>query len=273
MAPARRQTAHLKDLWRQAAEIRREWLGVGLTTEPANRPAAEAAITAIYVRRRRPRPVFVWAESPRAALPHLTGLPTHDTMQRWVRTGRAGIPPVALDIAAGLSHLRASLEAAYDAPDSERPAPKRKKGEPWPNLLPADALDAGMPFQELLRQGVREALFAGLAGVYLPQRAALGGTATVPVGWYGNQDAAWIAYFDAMRRLGLARFPHEQVFDTWVTLARSAGWWWPADDRCVLVERPVVLRTEPAPGARHDEIRLSTSDGKPAVRYRDGWST
>jgi uncharacterized protein DUF6745 len=205
--------------------------------------------------------------------PHLTGLPTHDTLQRWVRTGRAGIPPVALDIAADLSQLRAAMDAAYDGPPAERPAAKRTKGEPWPRLRPAEAVDAGIPFQELLRQGVREALFDSLAGVYLPQRAALGGTANLPVGWYGNQDAAWIAYFDVIRRLGLARFPHGRVFDRWVTLARSAGWWWPAEDRCVLVERPVVLRTEPVPGGRHDEVRLCAADGKPGVRYRDGWST
>jgi len=273
IAPAWRPAALLRDLWQQAVEIRREWLEIGLSTEPADRSTAESAITAIYVRHRRARPAFVWVDSPRAALPHLAGLPTHQTLRTAV-AGSPGRPPIASDIAAGLSHLRSALIEGYTEPPPDRKPMKRPKGDPWPELAPAEAIKAGLPFHELLRQGVREALFRSLAhGVYLPIRAALGPTAEVPVGWYGNQDAAWIAHLEAMRRLGLTPTRNQPRYDVWRDLTRSAGWWWPAEDHCILSERPAIIRTEPIPNARHEEIRAHHDQAKPAIEYRDGWST
>jgi hypothetical protein len=281
-APARRAAAphsvpRLSDLWRQAVEIRREWLDVGLATAPADRPVAEQTLTEIYAQHHRDRPRFIWVDSPRAALPHLSGLPTHDDLRSWISDRRpSGRPPIASDIAAGLSRLRSELDDKHLEPPSERPSLKRKKGDPWPVLRPADALALGLPFPEILRQGVRDALTRSLAGaVSLPIRTALltevatTGSASVPVGWYGHQDASWVAYFDVVRRLGLARYG--RLVDRWAALIRSCGWWWPGEDRCVMVERPVRLSTEPVPGAWHDEVRLHHEPGRPAVEYRDGW--
>jgi uncharacterized protein DUF6745 len=283
-APARRSTALLPDHrrpasprsehWRRAAEIRREWLEVGLSTTPADRSTTEEAIASIYAGHRRARPAFLWVDSPAAALPHLTGAPTHETLRAWVSDRPpSGKPPIASDIAAGLSHLRSALAEDYAEPVADRPLLKRTKEKPWPRLPSAEALAAGLPFQELLRQGVREALYRSLAeGVYLPVRAALGAGAALPVGWYGHQDAAWVAHLDVLRRLGLVPAHHGAAFETWLTVARSAGWWFPDEGRCVLVERPAVIRTEPVPGAWHDEVRLRRDPGKPAIEYRDGWS-
>jgi hypothetical protein len=265
------------DLWRQATEVRREWLEIGLSTEPADRPTAEQAITEIYARHRRDRPRFIWVQSPRAALPFLDGLPTHETLRAWIADRRPpGAPPLAADIAAGLSRLRSALADAYTEPPRDRPPMKRKKAQPWP-LLPAnEALAAGLPFQELLRQGVHESLFRSLSGIYLPIRAALSAQApaagSVPVGWYGQQDASWIAHFDAQRRLGLAHRRESPAFDTWAALSRSAGWWWPAEDRCILVDRPAVIDVEPTPGTWHGEVRPRRATTHPTIEYRDGWT-
>jgi hypothetical protein len=245
-----------------------------LSTEPADRSTTEEAIASIYARHRRARPSFLWVASPRAALAHLRGLPTHETLRSWISDRRPpGNPPIASDIAAGLSHLRSVLVADAAEPSPDRPPMKRPKDKPWPRLPAPDALDAGLPFQELVRQGVREALFRSLAeGVYLPVRSAVPSDVPLPVGWYGHQDAAWIAHVDVLRRLGLVPTAHGAAFDNWATLARAGGWWWPGEHQCVLVERPAVLRTEPVPGAWHDEVRLRHDPGMPAVEYRDGWS-
>jgi hypothetical protein len=48
-------------------------------------------------------------------------------------------------------------------------------------------------------------------------------------------------------------------------LADSAGWWWPDEDVCVVVDRPAAVRTEAVPGGWNEEVRLE------GVRYRDGW--
>jgi hypothetical protein len=271
-------------LWRQAAEIRGQWLAVGVSVEPADRSATEEAIASIYARHRRARPSFRWVESPRAALPHLDGLPTHETLRAWVSDRRPpGRPPVASDIAAGLSHLRSVLMEGAVEPTAGPPTMKRPKDKPWPRLPADQAITAGLPVLEIVRQGVRESLFRSLAkGIYLPIRQALvrdlslpphdGAAAALPIGWYGQQDAAWIGYVDVLRRLGLVPTTHGPEFDTWAALARAGGWWWPGEDCCVVSERPVVLRTEPVPGAWHDEVRLRSDPGKPAVEYRDGWS-
>jgi hypothetical protein len=263
IATARPTTAHLTELWQQAEVVRREWLEVGLSTEPADRSTTEEILTQIYARHRRSRPAFRWADSPRAALPHLPDRPTHADLMSLVRAPVTGVAPLASDIAAGLSRLRSDLADRVVDPPRDRPAPKRKKGEPWPVLPPLEALRIGIPFLDIVRQGVRDALFRSLAfGSYLPIRNALAGA--VPVGWYGNQDAAWVGHFDALRRLGLAQYPAD--FDRWAALTRAAGWWWPGERECVLVERPVELKVSAIPGGFHGEVKLEH------VVYRDGWT-
>lgn len=282
------------DLWVRAAEIRQEWLEVGLSTAPTDHHATEEAIASLYTAHGRERPAFIRVASPAAALPHLTGLPTHRSL-----LAAAGSPrrPVAGDIAVGLSRLRDAVLATYVEPPPERPTMSRPKGKPWPQLPPEQALAAGLPFHELVRQGVAEALFRTLAdGIYNPLRTALAPLLSpalapvraredLPVGWYGSQDAAWIAHLDTLRRLRLVSVgptppPDSDVsvvagdsvlaaFATWVTLARSGGWWWPGERHCVVVDRPAVIRTEPVPGAWHGERRLRPD--APAVEYRDGW--
>ncbi len=267
-APSRLAAEH----WQQATEIRREWLGIGLATEPADRDTAERSLTAIYHRSGRRRPRFTWVQSPRQALGHLGNVPTHDILQQWVRDRRPpGTPPAASDIAAELSRLRSALDDS-DHSDLAPPAGPRKGGKPWPVLPPLEALHAGVPLREVLRQGVRIALQDSLAdGFYLRVRAALAVHGRVPVAWYGQQESSWIAYYDVLRRLRLVRYrpTDNDHLDDWAALARSCGWWWPGEDVCVVVERPAVLRTEPVPGGRHDEVRLERH-GSP-VEYRDGW--
>ncbi|MEV6847732.1 DUF6745 domain-containing protein [Actinoplanes sp. NPDC051411] len=263
IAAARSTTALLTQMWQQAENVRREWLEVGLSTEPADRSTTEEILAAVYARHRRGRPVFRWVDSPHAALPLLRGLPTHASLMSLVRAPVVGKAPLASDIAAGLSRLRSDLDDRVLDPPLDRPPFKREKNQPWPSLPPLEALRVRVPFLEIVRQGVRDGLWRSLGrGTYLPVRGALG--APVPVGWYGNQDASWIAYFEALRAMGLAQYPAS--FDRWVALTRAAGWWWPGERECVLVERPVELRVSPVPGGLHGEVALDR------VVYRDGWS-
>jgi hypothetical protein len=249
-------TAVLLEMRHQAELVRREWLEVGLSTAPADRATTEEILAEVYARHRRERPAFRWVDSPLAALPHVRGNPTHATLM-------AGTPSVASDIAAGLSSLRSVLADRVLDPPLDRPPYKKGKNESWPLLPPREALRVKIPFFETLRQGVRDGLWNSLArGVYLPIRAALG--ADVALCWYGHQDASWIAYFDSLRRMGLAQYPAS--FDRWTALTRAAGWWWPGERECVLVERPVELKVSPVAGALHGEVALDR------VVYRDGWS-
>ncbi|MFI5497340.1 DUF6745 domain-containing protein [Actinoplanes sp. NPDC051859] len=247
--------AAILDLWHRADDIRRDWLAVGLDTRPADRDTTESILTRFYRRQGRDAPRFVWVDSPAAALPFTAGIPSHHDLHAWLRPDPPrGRPPVALDIAASWSRLLAALDDAADHPDLA-PARKLRKGErPGPELPPEAALAAGASLRVVLHQGVRAALRTALmVQVALPVRASLGHTARLPICWYGQQDAAWIAYHDALHRLGLSEpaLRDSKQLDDWAALARSTGWWWPGDEVCVLVERPAVF-------------------GPAAVEYRDG---
>ena len=77
----------------------------------------------------------------------------------------------------------------------------------------------------------------------------------MPVCWYGQHEAGWIAYHDVLERLDLARYEGEAAghLDDWATLTRSCGWWWPGEQVCVVVERPESVH-------------------RGQVRYRDGFT-
>jgi hypothetical protein len=246
IAPARQWAADdARKAWQYAAGIRDEWLAHGLSTEDADRAPTEQSLTNIYHRLHRPRPRFVWVDSPAAALPLVGDLPTHDDLSRWIQGRRpSGAPPLASDLGAAVSRLRSTLEEGLEPPRFDRPTPRRKPGDPWPVLPPEVAIDTGIPFPVILRQSVRDVTWARLAkGLAWPIRVALAAGRPLPVHWYGQQDAAWIAYLDVIRRLGLARYPRpdDEHFEDWATLARSCGWWWPGETACVIVERPAAL--------------------------------
>ncbi|MGC1212927.1 MAG: DUF6745 domain-containing protein [Micromonospora sp.] len=229
-------------------------------------------MTGIYARIARPRPRFEWVDSPAQALPLIAGLPTLAQLYDRIRDPQpTGTPPLASDLALEVSRLRGALSAGVAHADPElTPGRRGKTKEPWPELAPRQALNSGVPLGVVLHQGVRTALHRSLArGWYLPVRAALAGGESVPVCWYGQQDAWWVGYYDALHRLGLAGYGPDDTahLGLWAALARSCGWWWPGEDVCVVVERPAAVRTEPLPGALHEEIRLQ----RRGVRYRDGW--
>ncbi|MGH3738793.1 MAG: hypothetical protein ACRDT6_24820 [Micromonosporaceae bacterium] len=260
------------EMWREAVKIRQEGLDHGLSTQPADRATAERSLTAIYARISRPRPRFCWVDSPRQALPLIGGLPTLDVLYRWIRDpSPPGSPPLASDLAAAASSLRGRLSQAVVHTDPElSPVRPSKIREVSHRLPPLEALTAGVPFGVVVHQGVRAALYRSLAsGFYLPVRGALASYGPVAVCWYGQQDASWVAYYDALYRLGLARYAPDDAdhLADWAALVRSCGWWWSDEEVCVVAERPETVRTTLVPGTWHEEVQLSV-DG---LVYRDGW--
>lgn len=283
IAPARRSAAvvaypssRVYELWSTAVSIRQEWLDHALSTQPADRSSAERAIAGLYARVGRPHPYIEWVDSPAKALPLVAELPTLDVLYHWVKDPPQGTPPVASDLAALASSLRSALWAGLADPDPELAPPRgsgRARPQPWPDLPPRDALAAGVPFGIVLDRGVRRTLFRSLAdGLYLRVRAALATTSPhrgpLPVCWYGQHDASWVAYFDTLARLDLARYGPREVaqLSEWAALVRSCGWWWPDETRCVVIERPAQVRIEPVPGGG-GEVRLAAN----GLVYRDGW--
>lgn len=274
--PSAASASELLERLRQAIRARDDWLAAGLSTARADTAAGEAVVTDLYALAGRPRPAFEWVPSPAAALSQpglLEGWPL-PAARDW---------PLAARLASLVSALRGSLEYRIDAAcrQAERhgtwTVPWAWKRPPGPADEPAaspeEALLAGAPLDEVLDRAVYFPLRGTLLdAVCAPLRAALPGAGRGVLTWHGQQDAWWAGRFDAWRRAGLVRYqPDDDAgLDLWCALARSAGWWWPAEDRCVMAERPAVLRAEPTPGGRPGLLRLHRDDG-PAIGFADGW--
>ncbi|GGV17660.1 hypothetical protein GCM10010182_43700 [Actinomadura cremea] len=226
---------------RDAAEVREDWLGRLLDTGPADRPAAEAAISELYRLIGLDPPRFHWVASPAtAAMTVPPGhRPRHDEPPD--RPSAWPLPP---------SFHRLSVELAgrigmrLDAPCTSLESYLR-----WQIVEPLARTHTAT---------LRRALWTG-------DDRRTGGF------WSMSQCVSWVARFDALRRLGGADFTPELDLRLapWTTLARSCGPWWPLRDVCVVSERPAEIHTESA--GEHGEVRLHREDG-PALRYRDGWS-
>ncbi|MFB4276095.1 MULTISPECIES: DUF6745 domain-containing protein [unclassified Nonomuraea] len=221
----------------EAAAIRAQWLGRALSTLPADRPAAEAAISALYRLIGRPPPRFHWVASPLAALATApVGLRPSESTERvheWPLRAR-------------FSEVKARLCGSIDA--LVRPAQ--------------------LPIDRTLRQEVQFSLLGSVSRCLLPslQRAHSGEHHTT---WYNVQYVNWVAYYDALHRVAGVAFTDDQrrQFDLWTAVARSCHWWWPGEHVCVVSERPVALHTETGDGGA-----WLHHAGGPAVRYGDGWS-
>ncbi|GAA4224080.1 hypothetical protein GCM10023075_18860 [Streptosporangium album] len=213
-----------------------------MSTLPADRPAAEAAISGLYRLIGLAPPRFHWVASPAAALA---------TVPRGVR-------------------LRPS-EAVERM--SEWPLPPRFAAlmRELCRGLDAQVRWVHQPMDRLIRREVRSSLSQSTASsILVPLRVAHGSQYRPGGVWYGVQCVSWVAHYDALRRAAGVVFTPEQIqqFDLWATVARSCGWWWPREGVCVISERPVTVHTEV--WGDDGEARLHCADG-PAVRYADGW--
>ncbi|AUH39444.1 hypothetical protein CXR04_03510 [Streptomyces sp. CMB-StM0423] len=261
-----------------AVALRDDWLGHAFSTLPADRPAAEAAVTGLYGLAGAPPPRFVWIPSPAAAPPALRDeqpafarprLRAADAPARWADW------PVASRLASLLSALRTRLNRRVPRPWSLGHGARPAWHQVAHTMAAEDALGDGYPLRDILWTAVHDPLAATLLDGPRPaiRTALLPATEAEPLGltFHGQHDTHWIGHYDIHARLGLAayRAADTRQLALWAALARAAGWWWPGDGVCVVAERPAETHTEPLPGARHGELRLH-HPGRPAVRYGDG---
>ncbi len=220
---------------------RDEYFQIGASTEPADRPMAERAITALYAAAGHAAPAFEWGESPRWGAPRVQAL--GDSLGFSV--GASLRSSLGFSVGASLgSSLRSSLGASLGS-----------------SLYPA----LGSSLRDSLWGSLRDSLWGSLRDSLVESLrssldASLGDSIRGSI--WGTQEAYWVGhhvyclrvlcvpYRDAdVRRL----LWHDEV-------VRSCGWWWPYRHRCVCTDRPEVLEwTDAAP----PKLRR--------VRYRDGW--
>lgn len=225
---------------REVAGIRAQWLGHLLATAPADRPAAEAAISELYRLIGLHRPRFHWVASPLAAL--------------------ETVPP-------GVRPRHESVERL-----SEWPVPTRFRRliSELSVRLDARVLAGHRPLDEVIGQFVRGPIMESSQSTLRMALRPPGEPVERGAVWYAALCPSWVAHYDALRRTAGPVFPPEldRLLDLWATAARCCRWWWPREHVCVVSERPVEVHTE----VWDDEgqVRLHRTDG-PALRYADGW--
>ncbi|MEU4742375.1 DUF6745 domain-containing protein [Actinosynnema sp. NPDC023658] len=213
-------------------ELRAEWSSHALRAEPADRPATETAITALYALLGEPPPTFVWVGSPSAA---------HRLLPPPAREPVLGAPwPVESRLATALGELRGRLD----------------------RRCTDTTVHTGV--REVLRRTVRESVVDAVRAE-LAESSGLVWYGQHDADWVAHYDA------HRRLGLAGVHGPDADRLELWATIARSCGWWWPRRDVCVVSERPTSVVTEPVPGAEHGETRLHNGDG-PALTYPDGWT-
>jgi hypothetical protein len=225
---------------REAAEIREEWLGLALSTLPADRPAAEAAISGLYHLIGLGPPRFHWVSSPAVAMETVPPgvrpppLETIERVSRWPLPSR-------------FSSMMRQLSIELDGH-------ARQVHPLMDRLIRREVLSS-------LARSYAASLMMAIRAAHQPH---WGGS------WYEVQHVSWIAHYDALRRAVGVVFTPEQTrqLDLWTAVARSCAWWWPREEVCVVSERPAAVHTEVWGDA--GEVRLHCADG-PALCYADGW--
>ena len=253
--------------------IREKWMPVCLSTEPANRPAAEGALADAYACAGLDPPAsVVWMGSPLAGRMQAASMAvTRERGRRVVdvddeiwkvllelfeREGR--MPQPGLD--AGESVLTQLREAAQGG--IERRLKAEVCGDVWFDVR--DGLsdrrvstEIGNHLYSRFTEAVHEVLGVP-AGEVAPR--SVHDVITV-YGGYGQHDAWWLALCDFFAQVGTLETT--ETLDPFRRLAQSCGQWWAFENAAVLTERPRVLLL--------DESERPHSESSPAVEYPDGF--
>jgi hypothetical protein len=255
------------------AAICDEWLGHGLSTEPADRPAAEAGVRAAYrAAGLRPPRLIAWLSSPwagavgRAAAARNTG--------RWDLVRDKVSAPAPEPWASARNQLGHDVLAGIRALvwDQVQNATAQIWNEAWEHVGNQAWCQQPDHVPDLVRNRVQghhawDQALGQVRGLDpgLPQgRAYAESRLQASVRDWQEclvrpEPERW-ALIDALTEIGVTGLgPYAGS----AAVARCAGWWWAYLDFAIVTDRPARLR-------RDSHGRLHCGDG-PALAYRDGW--
>ncbi len=269
--------------WDAVRAIRGEYVAASMCTDPADRPAAEAAIRRIYELARFETPQFIWCQSPAAVRLVVRMLEPASAERRALQLGEWD--PTWLNVGFGGAFEAEIWRSLSGALGRALRSELWHRLTGWPHmpgfLVGASTTDVlERPLADLLGEPFGKAAEQSAQGIHWPPPRPPDPPRWIPVatdylgdGWQrgGGQFHNWRARLDVPRRLGLVSYGEQagEWLDLSWTLTRSCGWWEPYEDVCFVTERPAVLRAEPR--GHRGELWLHCRDG-PAITYRDGWS-
>jgi len=215
-------------------EYRDKWMAIGLSTEKADRPTAEAGIERAYKIAGLQKPKIVWTLSPLSS-------------------------GIARDI---VFHLKKSASVQESVLTSVLTS---VRDSVWDSV--------GDSVWDSVRDSVRDSVLASvLASMRASMRASVGDPVQAPM-WdsvwdsvlasgHGQHDADWLGFYEYFNNVLKLDKQTEKLSGLWM-IAKSAGWFLPHKNICWVSERHDVCSLKD--GVIH-------CDGGPAIHYPDGFS-
>lgn len=223
-----------------------DWTAIGLSTAPADRPVAEAAMWGLYREAGMKSPEMIWCASPRELAfqrLYIAASETHDSRlvdsERIVRLLRNRLQgQAATAIWAGL-YSRTSAEQVDVIADMIGERIER-------------------PLDVAIQKNVRNPVITVVEAILA---SAMSANAIFSGIMWGNQEMSVASGLYYRDEFGMVR--ETEPLNPLIQLARSSGWVIPCASMCLLCDRPEVIHLD-ADG------RLHNPDG-PAIRWRDGF--
>ena len=253
------------------AMVRDEWLAVGLSTAPADRPRAEAAINRMYDIGKVARPKrIVWCGSPLSqgiTRSVIMDFPKADSVGASVRdsVGASVWDSVWASVGASVgASVRASVWASVGA---------SVRDSVWDSVRDSVRDSVWDSVWDGVRDGVRASVRASVGAsvgdsvrdsVWDSVRDSAWDSVWDSVGdsVYGQHEAGWLAFYDYFHRIGLIA-QTQNLVGLW-EVARSTGWVLPHTNICWVSERHNIVSLD-------DQGRIHNPSG-PAIHYPDGFS-
>ena len=231
-------------------EYVKKWTDIGLSTQPADRPRAEAAIRYMYRAAKLPAPRIIWTTSPLVS--GLARAILNNSV--WASVGASVGDSVRDSVwdsvwASVRASVRDSVWASVGA---------SVRDSVWASV--------GASVWASVRDSVRDSVGASVrASVGDSVRDSVGASVrdSVRASVYGQHDAGWLAFHRYFYEQCGLRNETKKLAGLW-ELCQSAGWILPHKNICWVSERHSTLN-------RDDRGRLHSVDS-PALAYPDGWA-
>ena len=224
--------------------VRDEWIAHGLSTTPADRPAAERGVYDAYrAAGLEPPRSFIWLGSPMAGCigaAMLANLPESAQVgdQIWAQVGAQVRAQAGAQVRARVG------DQIWDQAGAQVGAQVRAQvGD-----------QAGAQVRAQARAQVGDQIWAQVGDQIWAQVGA-----QVDRSMWGQHDA-WLSFYAYFARIGITCADRMSGL---MQVAAAAGWWWPFEGAAILTERPAELH--------RDQLGRLHSETGPAIRYPDGW--
>lgn len=253
-------------------EIRDEWLAVQVSTDLADRPAAEEGIRAAYEAAGFGAPDFIlWMSSPYAGAiaasiaPGIICAISHSVPDGGLAgLGDHTLPCGSFEDQFDFVNRQVRLQVRGQVGDrTYAPVWYRVAGIRWAVDDQVRAqVDTGVRdwVDAQVRNPVRNAGDQVNLRVFTSIDDQVRGRLGQWRAGKSRNEAPYCSYAAAMRELGVHGL---EPIAGGLQVARHAGWWWALEDFAVVTDRPELLE-------RDIQGRLHCASG-PAIRYRDGW--